>query len=295
MISDQELLRAVKEATSEEFVVYGELGREKSDRVALLAMENATGELVVLIVTAASGADGSTELGVDVQTQLDGRVPDGGTFCASCGTRLRPWGRFCQNCGTDATGQAGSGETDNEAMRSAVREAISDDYDFLGEMPRKEGGGLVFFAREKDSGRIAALRLNKTKGSDDFELGETMILKKPKKTESGMTVSVTQMLRRLDADTPQPASLLFPPPRKPKKTPVETPRQRDFEIQTPQREAPPPAARMQQQPAPAPKPAGPTRDIGAEAGAFVKKNRGVLVGVGVGAVLAALAWVALNG
>ena len=62
MISDAELLRAVDEATSEDFLVYGELGREGATKVALLALERATGSLVVLVVVASVADDGSTEI-----------------------------------------------------------------------------------------------------------------------------------------------------------------------------------------------------------------------------------------
>jgi hypothetical protein len=285
MISDLELLQAVKEATSEEFVVYGELGREKTSRVALLALERAKNVLVVLVVAATTAKDGTVELGVDVRRELDARVPDNGTFCVGCGTRLRPWGRFCQHCGLDVLGQIGQADIDTADMREAVNEAITGDYELLGEMRRKEGGGLVFFARERSSGRIAALRLSKGHSDGEYELGETKVMKRSRMADAGMSLSVTQLLRPLDgAETP--------PPRPAPKTNA------------------PPAARPNTPPPPqAPKRVGGTTPHGVAAEAapanktdwmegvsnWAQQNRAPLAGLGVALVLVLLGWVALQG
>ncbi len=295
MISDAELLRAVDEATSEDFLVYGELGREGATKVALLALERATGSLVVLVVVASVADDGSTELGVDVLTELDNRVPDAGTFCAKCGTKLRPWGRFCQNCGTDSTGQGAGTEEDATEIRAAVEEAIADDYELLGEIRRREGGGRVFFARERQSGRIAALRLNRGKDAAEFELGETMILKKqPTRADAGVSVSVTQMLRKLEPDA-APFGAPVAPRSAPPTPPVAAAAARP-------QPAPAPAMARPASVAPSPPPVRsappapelPPRDYVADVGAFVRKNAGVFIGLGIGALLALLGWAAFT-
>lgn len=197
MISDLELLNAVREATSEAFVVYGELGRDETAGVALLARDISTSDLVVLVVSATTDGDDEVELNVDLRTELDARVPDAGAFCGACGTRLRPWGRFCPNCGRDATGQSEDPGADPAELRAAVEESISGDYEFLGEMRRKDGGGRVYFGREKRGGRIAALRLTRTGAEGEFALDETRLIKRSKSAESGVSVSVTQLLRPL--------------------------------------------------------------------------------------------------
>jgi len=185
MISDLELLAAVKEQTSEAFVVYGELGRaggesgggghEKDAGLALLALEHESKTLVLLIVSATTAPDGQIELGIEVLTELGARVPALGTVCVSCGSRLRPLGRFCPNCGAEVPGQTGAPNADPDEMRSAVEGSLTDDYEMLGDMPWK-AGGRVYFALEKASGAIAALRLNKGTTDGEFELVETQVV-----------------------------------------------------------------------------------------------------------------------
>ena len=175
MLSDQELLAAVKEQTSEAFVIYGELGGEKLTGLALLALERETGALVVLIVSVGTGPDGEIELGVEVCTELEASIPALGTMCVSCGDRLRPAGLFCPNCGAEVAGPSGAAEADLDEMRAAVVGSITEDYELLGELLRKEGG-RVYFAREKASGAIAALRLNKGTADGEFELVETQAI-----------------------------------------------------------------------------------------------------------------------
>lgn len=281
MISDLDLLQAVKDETSEEFVVYGELGREKSAGVALLALEKATNELVVLIVSATTGADGAVELGVDVRTELDARVPDVGTFCISCGTRLRPWGRFCPNCGLDVLGQVEAPDADPTEMRAAIEESITGDYELLGEMRRKEGGGRVYFAREKSSGRIAALRLTKGMTEGEFELGETRIIKKSKMADAGMSLSVTQLLRPIEgADVPErvTAERGHSAPGNASHGKAD----RSPARPTPESDTHPNAA------------SGPKRDWVAEGAEWARKNWGPLAGVGVAAILGLLGWAAIS-
>ena len=177
MLSELELLAAVKEQASEDFVVYGELGgeREKDAGLALLALERESNTLVLLIASATTGPGGVIDLGVEVRTELDADVLASGTVCVSCGNRLRPSGRFCPNCGVEVQGQTAAPDADPDEMRAAVEGSITDDYELLGEMLRKEGG-RVYFAREKASGAITALCLNKGIADGEFELIETQAI-----------------------------------------------------------------------------------------------------------------------
>lgn len=188
MIGDLELLAAVREQTSEDFVVYGELGagreHEQDDARALLARERASNTLVALIVSATSGPDGEIELGVEVRTELGTSVSSSGMVCVSCGNGLRASGRFCPNCGAAVPGHTGAPDADPDEMRAAVEGSITDDYELLGEMPRKEGG-RVYFAREKVSGAIAALRLTNGTADGEFELVETPVVWKSKTADAG--------------------------------------------------------------------------------------------------------------
>jgi hypothetical protein len=205
MLSDQELLSAVQDA-ADDFIVYGELGRQGASLAALLARRRVERKLVVLMVNASTNAQGEIELSIDVKDELDARIPDGGTKCPACGATLRPWVRFCTRCGHDVTGKGAVSPEEREAMRNAVMSAVEEDYEYLGEIRRSEGGGDVFFARERASGRIAALRLNASQANGEFELGETNILRKAPAPQParGSVVSVTQLLRKLEPD-PVPA------------------------------------------------------------------------------------------
>src|SRR5688500_14730595 len=169
MLSDRELLAAVQEA-AHDYPVFGELGRQGDKLAALLARERASQRLVVLMVQGSTGSGGETELTIEVKDQLDARIPDSGTKCPACGATLRPWVRFCTRCGHDVTGQGAVTPEEREALRAAVMSAVESEYEFLGEMRRSEGGGDVFFARERATSRIAALRLNRSGAEGEFEL-----------------------------------------------------------------------------------------------------------------------------
>ncbi|MEO7520790.1 MAG: hypothetical protein ABIW79_03130 [Gemmatimonas sp.] len=224
MLSDRELLEAVQGA-ADDYTVFGELGRQGNSLAALLARERANRRLVVLMVQTITGAGGETELTIEVKDQLDARIPDGGTKCPACSATLRPWVRFCTRCGHDVTGQGAGTPADRDGLRSAVVAAVESDYEYLGEMRRSEGGGDVFFARERSSGRIAALRLNRGAAEGDFELGETNILRKAPAPKP--VVSVTQILRRLEPDAGPSAAHAdqpyAPPTPRPAAPPMATP------------------------------------------------------------------------
>lgn len=210
MLSDRELLTAVQRELAEGYVVYGELGRNV-EAVALLGFAKARSQLVVLMVESGLSVDGETELAVEVRDELDSSVPDGGTTCPACRHELRPWIRFCTNCGFDVAGSTGGRSSANkEMLRAAVQEAVDAEYELLGEIPRKEGGGDVYFARERESGRIAALRLTQGAESGEFDLTETHILKaKGASAALQPMVMVSQIVRALDPNTPVPGHAFF--------------------------------------------------------------------------------------
>jgi hypothetical protein len=65
-------------------------------------------------------------------------------------------------------------------MLDAVRSAAAADYEVLGQMRWEDGGGVVYFARQLNNGKLTALRLQRqTSGSADDEsyaLGQTQVL-----------------------------------------------------------------------------------------------------------------------
>jgi len=91
---------------------------------------------------------------------------------------MRQWARFCTQCGLDVSGEApASGEhASRAALREKVRAATQGEYEFLGDIPRSEGGGLVYFARDLSDGKIVALRLQKDMNKK-FAVGVTRTLK----------------------------------------------------------------------------------------------------------------------
>lgn len=211
MLSDRELLAAVKQAAENAYIVYGELGRT-DEEVALLAREKQRDILVVLMVQDSVSAEGETELAVEVREELDARVPGGGSTCPACQVALRPWVRFCTRCGFDIAGRAaGPGNADRAMVRAAVREAMEAEFELLGEIARKEGGGDVFFARERATGRIVALRISQGTSADEFDLDETRVVNKLSASPNVAppTLAMSQIVRRLELATPVPESTPF--------------------------------------------------------------------------------------
>lgn len=177
-MSDPALYAAVREAAAEVFDVFGELGIGAAGSVVYLAREVQSGSLVVLkLEPAPLGPDGP-QYYLDVARELDASIPDVELRCPRCRGTLRQWARFCTHCGLDVSGEApASGEQESRAaLREKVRAATAGQYEFLGDIPRAEGGGLVYFARDLRDGKIVALRLQKDINKQ-FEVGVTRTLR----------------------------------------------------------------------------------------------------------------------
>ena len=120
-----------------------------------------------------------------------------------------------------------------------------------------------------------------------------MILKKqPTRADAGVSVSVTQMLRKLEPDA-APFGAPVAPRSAPPTPPVAAAAARPQPAPAPAMARPasavpsPPPVRS----AP-PAPELPPRDYVADAGAFVRNSGGVIIGLGIGALLALLGWAA---
>ena len=176
-MSNAHLLTAVREAAAGVFDVLGELGATAEGVVVFLARELDGGELALLTLERAPNA-GSEQYFLDVARELDASVPDVELRCPRCRAELRQWARFCTHCGLDVSGEApASGEQSSRfALREKVRAATAGQYEFLGDIPRSEGGGLVYFARDLVDGRIVTLRLQKDLNKQ-FEVGVTRTLR----------------------------------------------------------------------------------------------------------------------
>ena len=172
---DEDQLAAVREVAEGQFDVLGEMGRGKKGSVVYLARDLSTQRLVALKLF----HEGQDEYTLEVVQQLDGTVPALEGACTRCGKRQEGWGRYCWSCGADLSGIGGTGASSADLL-DAVVEAAGDSFEVLGEMDRAEGGGRVYFARDKSSGRITALRLQKDKGAaggDEYVISKTQVLK----------------------------------------------------------------------------------------------------------------------
>ncbi len=171
---DDDLLRAVKEASAAEYETLGEMGRGERGSVVYLARERASQRLVALKLRPDGG-----EYELSVVRELDETVPAMGNKCPACKADLVGWGRFCSHCGKYLSGTR-SGEASKEELLKAVQGAAQGEYEVLGEMERSEGGGVVYFARELESSRLVALRLTREQesdGSESYALGVTPVIK----------------------------------------------------------------------------------------------------------------------
>lgn len=202
-MSNAHLYVAVRDAAAGTFDVLGELGAGQRGGVVYLAREIANDTLAVLKLEPDANGAGQAQYFLDVAYELDASVPDIEARCPRCRGKLRQWGRFCTQCGLDVSGEApASGEhASRAALRDKVRAATAGQYEFLGDMPRSEGGGLVYFARDLSDGKIVALRLQKDMHKR-FEVGVTRTLRAVERDASGAVPAsarpvVTIVQRRL--------------------------------------------------------------------------------------------------
>jgi len=178
-VSGDPLLRAVRAVSHDNFEVLGDMGRTTSDRVTLLARELASTNLVALRLQ-----PHGDEFRLDVMRALDESVPAAELSCPDCNAPLHPGVHFCPRCGADATCvvmPAATLGTTEDALLDVVRDAARGAYEVLGEMPRADGAGSIFFARELSTGAITTLRLRRNAapepGASAYSLRVTSVVK----------------------------------------------------------------------------------------------------------------------
>jgi hypothetical protein len=217
-LTNDDLLWAVRDAVGSDYEVLGEVAHDATGLV-YLARERVDQNLRLLRVARTAGEDGGQdEFELEVMSTLDASVPDLESRCGRCGATLRPWARFCTKCGQDVSGVGPSSKAhlSRTGLLEAVREAAADQYEVIGDLPRSEGGGLVYFARERASGRLVALRLQ-LEGEDEYSLGVTRVLRPVQPTAPSPACRRTVVTRR------QAAGRLADP-SKPTEAPAATPR-----------------------------------------------------------------------
>lgn len=185
---------------STEFVVLGFLGRGAHESFVYLARDLATRNLVALVVTSGGvDASGTPSLDLSVRESLDASVPDVEAPCPQCQSTLRPWARYCTQCGTDVSGISASSSPHSRAtLLAAVRAEAGAELEVLGDMPRAEGGGLVYFARDRHTGRIVGMRLAR-QPDQSYDLKVTRVIKSTPSTNAATSERVS-LVRRWNMD-----------------------------------------------------------------------------------------------
>ncbi|MEO8227893.1 MAG: hypothetical protein ABI637_10685, partial [Gemmatimonadota bacterium] len=231
-------LRAVQDAAAADFDVLGEIGRGPDGMIIYLAREAASRRLVALRLQREGQL--ADEFSLEVVRHLDNSMPAPESKCVSCGKAVKGWARFCSYCGADLSGAAAKegDAVDRALLLEAVKEAVSAEYEVLGEMSRNEGGGAVYFARDLATGKVVALRLERD--GEEFSLGLTTAMK-PLARSLGVKPVATQVF-----DAMPKAAEAAPPRMEPATRPAEPPREAE-----PPRHAAPPSRPAVPPPAPA--------------------------------------------
>jgi hypothetical protein len=151
---------ALARALKGEYDIVARLGLGSGGAPVYLARELMTDTLVALRLPPLESGGDSREFGLEVVRQIDSSLPAIETRCSHCSAILRQWSRFCTSCGRDISGLAPSpGGQTRETLRRLARDTASGKYDVLGEMSRVEGGGMVYFGRERATGQVVGLQL----------------------------------------------------------------------------------------------------------------------------------------
>jgi hypothetical protein len=192
VLDEQVLLDALRTEEADRFDVLGFLGRRDSAHCAFLARELESGRLIVLHLRESATDGDDTSVEATTQTTLDSSVPDAGALCSGCRTQLRPWARFCHFCGTDVSGMAASSglRHNRETLLSEVRARADEEgkFEILGDMTRSEGGGLVYFARERGTDRLVAFRLDR-QPDESYDMKMTRVIKPPSRPARSLSQS----------------------------------------------------------------------------------------------------------
>jgi len=172
-----EMLEAVRDTARGEFEVLGEIGRSPDGTVAYLARDLSGKKLVALRLSRGPG----NEYLLEVANRLDNTVPAPRANCPNCRAPVRGWERFCTQCGVNLWGSAGderggAERWNKQELLAAVQQATRGKFEIIGDMGRKDRGGVVYFARDLETGRIEALRLQQE--GDDFSVGLTGVLQR---------------------------------------------------------------------------------------------------------------------
>jgi hypothetical protein len=209
-MAEDVIWEALGRALVGQYEILALLGFGRGDAPVYLANELATDTMVALRLPPLTFGSDTQEYGLEVVRQLDSSLPEIATRCSHCGATLRQWSRFCSHCGRDISGIAPSptGQT-RETLRALAREAAADRYDVLGEMSRAEGGGLVYFARERATSKIVGLQIEPgpeatvTMTETQFEeFGDTLPIEQPRRLLSNDTGRIVSQTKEITKQLP---------------------------------------------------------------------------------------------
>src|SRR5262245_20306077 len=167
-MSEDAVWDALARALTGEYDIVTRLGVGSSGAPVYLARELVTDNLVAIRLPPLVSGNESQEYGLEIVRQIDASLPEIEGKCAHCGAKVRRWSRFCMRCGSDISGVAPSASQSREDLRDIIRRTALGKYEILGEMTRTDGGGLVYFGRERSSGQTVGLHLEEGPGQNVF-------------------------------------------------------------------------------------------------------------------------------
>lgn len=165
-MSEDAVWDALARALTGEYDIVARLGIGGNGAPVYLARELVTDRLVAIRLPPLVSGNESQEYGLEIVRQIDGSLPEIDARCAHCDAKVRRWSRFCMRCGRDISGIAPSAGQSRDNLRDLARRAALGKYEMLGEMTRADGGGLVYFGRERTSGQILGLQLEEGLGGN---------------------------------------------------------------------------------------------------------------------------------
>ena len=154
-------LADVQEAAAEAYEIFGELGRGPRGLTIYLARERSARASMVLLELQPTGrgSAGFEEFALEFAGEVHAPGSVTGRICPSCGASDPRSGRFCARCRFNFADAADRPIRSRQELAQQVSSQTNNTYDILGEVDQAEGRGIVYFARDRGTGGLVALRL----------------------------------------------------------------------------------------------------------------------------------------
>jgi hypothetical protein len=209
-------LAEVQQAAAETYDIFGELGRGSQGHPVYLARERAADGRMVLLELRRTGRDpsGAEEYALEYAGDVHAPGSVTGRICPSCGATDPRSGRYCGRCRHNFTDPSGRPVQTRQELLEQVQQQTRGTYDILGEIDHAAGRGIVYLARDRASGAMVALRLQRDQGQpgqEEYALDVTRsldaILSSVPRTDAlgaGLGLRQTTFVRH--RETPLPSS-----------------------------------------------------------------------------------------